>query len=237
MNLLLLSNSSSEAGYLVHALPWIQALNACRPQTTAGNAVFLPYAGVTREWDDYAELVGQALAPAGITVSSLHRADDPLQAVSQAALIIVGGGNTFNLLAHVRRLGLLGLINQRVRSGAAGYLGWSAGANLACPTIRTTNDMPIVDPGGLDALDLVPFQINAHYTNAHPAGHRGETRDQRLAEFCRLSPSTTVVGLREGTGLGVCGKAVNLLGSVDAVLMRGDAPTVRIKPGTVLELA
>ena len=230
MNLLLLSNSSSDAGYLVHALPWIRTL----AQAASGNkAVFLPYAGVTRTWDEYADLVETALAPTGLVIRSLHREADPLAALDQADLIVVGGGNTFNLLGHVRALRLLDPIAQRVRAGRAAYLGWSAGANLACPTIRTTNDMPIVDPGGFDALGLVPFQINAHYTNAHPAGHRGETRDQRLAEFCLLSPGTPVLGLREGTGLAIEGNAMTLVGEADAVLLNGDAPARRVSPGRV----
>ena len=91
--------------------------------------------------------------------------------------------------------GLLGVMRARVREGKARYLGWSAGANLACPTIKTTNDMPIVDPGGLKALGLVRFQINPHYVNATFAGHHGETRDERLAEFARANPGLPVIGL------------------------------------------
>ncbi|VFR34387.1 Alpha-aspartyl dipeptidase Peptidase E [plant metagenome] len=230
MNLLLLSNSSSDAGYLTHALPWISDLAAGLPE---GPALFLPYAGVTRSWDDYADLVAGALAPAGIAVQSLHREADAAAAVARAALFIVGGGNTFQLLAQVRQLGVLTQIARRVRSGQARYLGWSAGANLACPTIRTTNDMPIVDPGGLDALNLVPFQINAHYTEAHPPGHRGETRRQRLAEFCRVDPVTPVVGLPEGTGLHVLDTRVAVLGGQPAVLLQGDAPLRELAADTL----
>ncbi|VFR22026.1 Alpha-aspartyl dipeptidase Peptidase E [plant metagenome] len=230
MNLLLLSNSSSDAGYLTHALPWISDLAAGLPE---GPALFLPYAGVTRSWDDYADLVAGALAPAGIAVQSLHREADAAAAVARAALFIVGGGNTFQLLAQVRQLGVLPQIARRVRSGQARYLGWSAGANLACPTIRTTNDMPIVDPGGLDALNLVPFQINAHYTEAHPPGHRGETRRQRLAEFCRVDPVTPVVGLPEGTGLHVLDTRVAVLGGQPAVLLQGDAPLRELTADTL----
>lgn len=230
MNLLLLSNSSSDAGYLTHALPWISDLAAGLPD---GPALFLPYAGVTRSWDDYADLVSGALAPAGIAVQSLHREADPAAAVGRAALFIVGGGNTFQLLAQVRQLGVLTQLAGRVRSGQARYLGWSAGANLACPTIRTTNDMPIVDPGGLDALNLVPFQINAHYTEAHPPGHRGETRRQRLAEFCRVDPVTPVVGLPEGTGLRVADTRVTVLGDQPAVLLQGDAPLRELTADTL----
>src|SRR5690606_19004047 len=132
---------------LVHALPAIDALSATlSPQA---RAVFVPYAGVTRDWDDYAVLVREALAGAGLDLQSLHTAADPAAALQAADLIIVGGGNTFNLLSQLRRRGLLDPMRQRVRAGAA-YLGWSAGCNLACPTICTTNDMPIADPGGFD---------------------------------------------------------------------------------------
>ncbi len=49
MNLLLLSNSRRPDGrYLVHALDAIAALAAGRRR-----ALFLPFAGVTVDWDDY----------------------------------------------------------------------------------------------------------------------------------------------------------------------------------------
>ena len=101
------------------------------------------------------------------------------RSAENAEIVIVGGGNTFQLLKQCRERGLLAPITDVVKRGAL-YIGWSAGANLACPTIRTTNDMPIVDPQGFDALNLFPLQINPHFTNALPEGHKGETREQRI---------------------------------------------------------
>jgi len=226
MNLLLLSNSSSDAGYLTHALDWVRdwaalPTTASHGEADGGDALFIPFAGVTRGWDDYEALVAQALQPLGLRVQSVHRAADPLAAVQGARRIVVGGGNTFALLGHLRRQGLLAAMAERVRGGQASYLGWSAGSNIACPTIRTTNDMPITDPGGLDAMGLVPWQINAHYTEAHPPGHRGETRQERLQEFCVLNPDTRVLGLPEGTGLRLQGSARTLLGDAQARLFHG----------------
>ncbi|WP_454695244.1 dipeptidase PepE [Achromobacter aegrifaciens] len=230
MNLLLLSNSSSDAGYLVHALPDIRELIASLPQ--GASAVFVPYAGVTRDWDDYTALVASALADTGLNIQGLHRAEDPAAALEGAAVIIVGGGNTFNLLGQLRRLGLLEAVARRVRQGAA-YLGWSAGSNLACPSICTTNDMPITDPEGFDALGLLSFQINPHYTNAHPPGHRGETRAQRLAEFCTLNPQMPVLGLPEGSALRVRDGQVDLIGPHDAPLFIGREEPRVFRPGPV----
>lgn len=199
MNLLLLSNSTTDAGYLAHALPAITAWAGDRRRAT-----FVPFAGVTRDWDDYTSLVQAALAGTGIELTGLHRSADPVRSVRESQLILVGGGNTFHLLHHCRRRHLLAPMREAVLAGTP-YLGWSAGSNLACPTICTTNDMPIVDPGGLDALGLVDFQINPHYTNALPAGVRGETRNQRIAEFTRLNPAVPVLGLPEGNWLQVTG--------------------------------
>jgi len=229
MNLLLLSNSSSDAGYLTHALPWIRDWAAA--QAHDGEALLVPFAGVTRGWDDYETLVADALAPLGLKVRSVHRQADPMAAVNAARLILVGGGNTFALLGHMRSRGLLGAIAERVRSGGAAYLGWSAGSNVACPTIHTTNDMPVADPGGLDAMGLVPFQINAHYTDMHPPGHRGETRQQRLREFTVLHPGTAVLGLPEGCGLRLDGTQASLLGDVPSRLFLGDREPALLNAG------
>ncbi|AZY50852.1 dipeptidase PepE [Bordetella avium] len=231
MNALLLSNSSSDAGYLTHAQPWLAEFTTML--TGDGPALFVPFAGVGRSWDDYTQQVADALLPAGIAIRGLHHEADPACALAEARLIIVGGGNTFHLLRELRRRGLLSLIAERVRAGQAGYVGWSAGANIAGPTLCTTNDMPIVDPGGFDALGLVPFQINPHYTKAHPAGHRGETRDQRLAEFCAVQPERQVVALPEGDALRVDGRGLALLGVHDAYLFQGASAPRVLTPGRI----
>jgi len=217
MDLLLLSNSTSDDGYLVHATGAIAELADGRTE-----ALFVPYAGVTRDWDGYTAQVREAFAPLGIAVRGLHDEADTLAAVNAATLIVVGGGNTFRLLQVLRQQGLLAPMAARVRGGAARYIGWSAGSNLATPSIRTTNDMPVVDPGGLDALGLVPFQLNPHYYNLVVPGFRGETRDQRLAEFTALAPETPVLGLPEGNWLRVSGGRQALHGPHAARWFLGD---------------
>lgn len=227
MRLLLLSNSSNWGEpYLAHARPHIaRALDHRR------RVLFIPYAAVRSSFDDYVAAVSRALAPAGIAVDAVHRARDPVRAVERASAIVVGGGNTFCLLQRLYERELLAPIRARIAAGAT-YVGWSAGSNVACPTIRTTNDMPIVEPPSLAALGLVGFQINPHYTDASPPRHRGETRAERLQEFCLANPSVTVIGLREGSALRVDGEAIELIGSRRARLFRGDA-TRELRPGPV----
>ena len=225
MNLLLLSNSMTDAGYLTHALPALTEIGS-----GAREAAFVPYAGVTIGWDSYEEKVQEALAPIGLRISSVHRANDPAQTVRDAALVLVGGGNTFNLLAHCRRTGVLAALRERVRAGKP-YAGWSAGALLACPTIRTTNDMPIADPDGLDAIGAVAFQINAHYTSQVLPGHRGETRDQRLAEFLQLNPAMPVLALPEGDWLRLKGTQIALGGPHPAYWLRHNHERVTLRAG------
>ena len=229
MELLLFSNSTSDRGYLVDALFEIEPF-----ARGVREATFVPYAGVTISWDAYETRVAKALAPAGLRVRSVHDAPDPASMVRDAELLIVGGGNTFNLLHHCRRTGVLASLGEQVRSGIR-YIGWSAGANLACPTIRTTNDMPVIDPQGFDALGLVPFQINAHFTDVIPAGHRGETRSERLAEFTALNPSLPVLALPEGSWVRVDGTTMTLGGERGALwIVQGrEAQTILAGPLTV----
>jgi dipeptidase E len=221
MRLLLLSNSRTEGrAYLEHASGWLRDFLPKKVR----HALFVPHAAVARTHYDYVELVRPAFAALGIDLVGLHRAHDPVAAVRGAEAIVIGGGNTWNLLRELRQHRLLPAIRARVLAGVP-YVGWSAGANVACPTLMTTNDMPICDPGGFDALALVPFQINPHYLDGSPPGFKGETREERLREFGTLHPGVWVAGLREGTALRVEGASVRLLGEPGCRLFRGaDAP-------------
>lgn len=219
--LLLLSSSSVQgAGYLEHYEGEIMDFLGAR----VGRVLFVPFAGVTVSFDEYAAVVRARFRDMGYEMDSVHEHADALDAVRRAEAIVVGGGNTFHLLRGLYESGLVEGIRERVQSGVP-YVGWSAGSNVACPTIRTTNDMPIVEPLSLDAINLVPFQINPHYTNALPEGHKGETRDQRIAEFLEVNRDVYVVGLREGSTLRVEGGAISLRGGRQArVFKYGEEP-------------
>ena len=223
MDLLLFSNSMLPgATYLEYARPVIKRALQQRRKT-----VFVPFAGVTSDWDAYTDKVSAALAELQLEITGIHRLDDPAAAMAAADIVMVGGGNTFNLLKECRARGLLDPIRQAVGRGAL-YIGWSAGANLACPTIRTTNDMPIVDPGGLDALNLVPLQINPHFTNALPQGHQGETREQRIRELLAVEPSLKVIGLPEGNWIEVGNGKARLGGPNPTLLFKANQPAVTL---------
>jgi dipeptidase E len=208
MRLLLISNSTNPGEpYLDYPKTHIRDFLGKTPQ----HCLFIPYAGVTISFDDYEARVKERFSEVGHTVSSIHHSTDPVKSVREAAVIVVGGGNTFQLIKLVREYGLPGPIREKVLSGTP-YVGWSAGSNLACPTIRTTNDMPIVEPEAFQALNLVPFQINPHYTDLHPEGHGGETREDRIMEYLVANPGDTVLGLREGCIFKVEGEQMSLIG-------------------------
>ncbi|MDW8311437.1 MAG: dipeptidase PepE [Burkholderiales bacterium] len=230
--MLLLSNSRMPGrGYLEHALEAIAA--------TLGGArrlVLIPYASVTTDWDSVAKAVRMALQPVlreGATVSSIHHAKRPVEALREAEAVLVNGGNTFHLLHHLRRKALIVPLRMAILAGLP-YVGWSAGANICAPSIRTTNDMPIIDPGGFDALGVIDFQINPHYTNAVPEGWMGETRDQRLQEFVTLNPSLSVLALPEGDWLTVKGDEARLHGPYPARWFAAGAQPADVAPGASL---
>jgi dipeptidase E len=228
--LLLVSNSRNfGGGYMEHAEPWIR-----RFFEGTRRAAFVPYAGVTLDWDEYAGMVSERFGLMGIEVQSVHKATHPVQEIEAAEAVLVGGGNTFHLMKHLYDTGLVWAIRDRVRAGAP-YMGWSAGSNVACPTIKTTNDMPIVEPARFDAMRLVPFQINPHYTDAVIANHGGETRAQRLAEFTKSNPTTYVVGLREGSAVEVANRTTRLLGPHSARIFFSNREPVECAPGTSME--
>jgi len=203
--LLLLSNSRNPGGgWLDHVEPLIRdCIGAGRRKI-----LFVPFAAVTMTFDAYVAMAAKRFAKMGYVLTGAHRTTPA--SIGRFDAIVVGGGNTFNLLAETRARKWLGPIRSRVKAGVP-YIGWSAGANLACPTIRTTNDMPVVDPRGFEALGLVPFQVNPHYTEKKLKGHGGESRDDRLREFLKVNPGVAVLGIREGSLVKVEGPRATLL--------------------------
>ena len=208
MNLLLISNSTNAGeAYLKYPIAEIE-------KTLAGvtEVVFIPYAAVTFSYEEYERKVQERFDEIGIKVRSVHRALNKRNFVRHAQAIVIGGGNTFALLKKMQEEDLLDVIFRRVRAGVP-YVGWSAGSNVTCPTICTTNDMPIVEPQSFRAIGLVPFQINPHYLDANPAGHAGETREQRILEYLEANRSRYVVGLREGCMIRIKDENLELIGS------------------------
>lgn len=221
MKLLLLSNSTNMGEpYLFWPKREIKTFLGKQPVT----ALFIPYAAVSFGYDEYEAKVEKVFSALGHHVTSIHHAEDPAGAVEEAEAIVIGGGNTWHLVRQMHDLGLMEPIRRKVLEGTP-YVGWSAGANVACPTLQTTNDMPIVDPHGFDTLNLIPFQINPHYIDVHPVGFGGETREVRIKEFIELNPDIYVLGLRESTLLKLEDGRLQLIGSRTARLFKkGETP-------------
>jgi dipeptidase E len=201
-NMLLLSNSTmSGAPYL----GWCKdKIASYYKKFNVKKVLFIPYAGVNlvnesiyASYDAYINRVAGVFNEYGIEFYSIHKEADPVTAVKNAEAICVGGGNTFYLVYMLHENDLIEAIREKVLNGTP-YCGWSAGSNIACPALFTTNDMPIIEPASFKCLNLVPFQVNPHYLDTNPEGHGGETRQQRIEEFLAVNRNTTVVGLREG---------------------------------------
>lgn len=216
MRLLLISNSTN-AGEAYLDYPKYQIGDFLGSQ--ALNCLFIPYAGVTISFDDYEAKVQERFAEVGHSVTSIHHASDPLKAVEEAEAIIVGGGNTFQLIKMIQDNGLIEPVRKKIMTGTP-YVGWSAGSNVTCPSIRTTNDMPILEPDSFAAFNLLPFQINPHYTDKNPPGHAGETREDRIMEYLAANKDDTVLGLREGCMFLVEGASMKLIGERSVRLFR-----------------
>ena len=208
MRLLLISNSTNAGeAYLDHPKQQISEFLGTIPIT----ALFIPYAGVTISYDDYEKRVKERFNEINHDIQSIHHFTDPVNAVKEAKIIVIGGGNTFQLLKLLQDYQLIEPVRQKVLSGIP-FIGWSAGANVACPTISTTNDMPVIQPDSFNAFNLVPFQINPHYLDANPDGHAGETREMRIEEYIEVNRNIYVVGLREGSMLRIEKGNIQLLG-------------------------
>jgi len=210
MHLLLSSNSTLHGEtYMAFCK---EKINSFLAELKVQNVVFIPYAAVTFSYNEYEKKVIEGLDNTKITIKGIHHFDNPVKAIQEAEAIMVGGGNTWKLLSTIYENDLIEAIQEKVDNDIP-YIGWSAGSNLACPTIMTTNDMPIVEPISFRALELVPFQINAHYMDANPDGHNGETREQRLLEFVEANKEVYVAGLREGCIFEIHNEKITLIGN------------------------
>lgn len=182
------------------------------------SVVFIPYAAVGFSYKDYTDKVNQALSSYNIKVHNLDDFDDKIQALHEATAIFVGGGNTFHLLKLLQKFNLINAI-QKLVSNELTYVGWSAGSNIASPTICTTNDMPIVEPESFDSLGLVPFQINPHFTEELIPNHGGESRLQRLSEYLAANPKQKVLALPESSYLIQKNRQLNYFGQTNGKLI------------------
>lgn len=208
-NLLLISNSTNRGE---EYLGWCRDMirDFCN-ESGVKDVLFIPYAGVSMGYDNYETKVKSVFEGIGLNLHSIHREKDAVQAVRNAECIAVGGGNTFHLVYELYRNGIMEEISSRAKDGMA-YMGWSAGSNVAGPSLKTTNDMPIIEPESFDCMNLVPFQINPHYTDFFDPKHGGETRDDRLNEFIKVNPQMWVAGIREATALRLKEGRLSLIG-------------------------
>ena len=230
MNLLLLSNSTLPGeGLLEWAEPCIREFTA----NIKGRVAFIPYAAVTVSYEEYYIRVRDRFREWGIEVESVHHFKSPAGLIEKSEFIITGGGNTFHLLHELQEHKLLQLIRERVLHTAS-YLGWSAGANLACPGIMTTNDMPIIETQGLEALNLLPFQLNPHFTEKRIEGHGGESREDRIKEFLEIHKEKKVIGLREGSGLLLQDGKLTLKGKSTALIFERAKEAIEVKSSSDL---
>ena len=226
MNLLLISNSTNAGeAYLKYPINEI-----AKSLEGIDEVVFVPYAAVTFSYDEYEAKVQDRLNEIGVKVRSIHHAINKRNFIRHAKAIMIGGGNTFALLKKMQEEDLLDMIFHRVKAGVP-YIGWSAGSNVTCPTICTTNDMPIVQPESFRAIGLVSFQINPHYLDANPEGHAGETREQRIKEYLEANRSRYVVGLREGCMLRINDEGIELIGSRSMRIFKKGQETYEVQPG------
>ena len=238
MNLLLISNSTMAGEeYLFWPRTHIQKFLS---QSKVKKVCFVPFAGVSlsseslkKSYDVYTEKVKAVFNQLGYELVSVHQSKNPTALLQDAEAIVVGGGNTFHLVAALHKSGLMSVIREKVLAGTP-YIGWSAGSNVACPTLMTTNDMPIVEPESFQTLGLIPFQINPHYLDANPDGHGGETREQRINEFLIINPEVKVVGLREGCLLVLRDDELQFVGNKNLRLFQFGKIPIELKQGADL---
>ncbi len=198
------------------------------------NVAFVPYAAVDISYVEYTNKVNEVFQELGYTIKSTEDIQGPERVIEEADAIVIGGGNTFHLIHYMHERGIMDILRKKVENGTP-FIGWSAGSNVACPSIKTTNDMPVIQPVSFEGLSLIPFQINPHYTDGRIPNHNGESREERIKEFLELNPDFTVVGLKEGSIIRIEDDKVKLFGNKTLKVFRKDQPTLEYDPSTSLD--
>ncbi len=230
--LLLISNSTLHgSGYLDHCADEIMNfLNNHK------NVLFIPYArpgGISHE--EYTSIARKRFKDMDYELTGIDEVNDKKQAVESTDAIFIGGGNTFVLISKLYEHQLIGPIRNAVQNDTF-YIGTSAGSNVACQSVMTTNDMPIYYPPSFEALQLVPFNINPHYIDPDPGSkHMGETRDTRIKEF-HVYNETSVIGLREGAMIHCSNDTFMLKGTFGARLFRQNKKPIELEIGKEIHL-
>lgn len=233
MKHLLIASTSTIYGsaYLTYLLPEVTKL-----YIGVKEVLFIPYArpnGIS--YNDYTNIVRAAFDTINISIKGIHEFENATKAIENAKGIFVGGGNTFVLVDMLHKKNLMTQLKNTIEIGTP-YLGTSAGSNICGPTMQTTNDMPIVQPSTYETMNIIPFNINAHYLDPNTnSKHKGETREVRIQEF-HVFNDTSVLGLREGSWLEVKNNQIVLKGKLTARLFKKDKEAIEIEPYTNLNL-
>lgn len=230
--LLMSSSRCAQLGYLEHADAQFKALYG---DAKGLEVVLIPYAAVTTSYDAIEEKARPAFERAGQKLKSIHHFKNAKEAIENAQAIAIAGGNTFVLLKLMYENNLIQAIRDRVNAGAP-YVGWSAGGNVAGPSIRTTNDMPIAEPPSFEALNLIPFQTNPHFISGKMPGHNGESREDRINEFLTFNRQEEVISMPEGTALLCAGAQATVLGEQGMLWFRQSGKVDIIAPGKCFDL-
>ena len=228
MQLLLLSNSTIKGeSYLNWPKDYLAKF-----LTGVKTVIFIPYAGVTVSYEDYTNSVKDALSSLELEIIGIHSITNKKEELSKADCVMIGGGNTFSLLKKLQDENLIDPIKKAVLNNAK-YIGWSAGSNMACPTIKTTNDMPVEQPQSFSAIGLIDYQINPHFTNATIPNHGGESREMRLQEYLVKNPASKVIGLPEGMLIEINGEHSFLRGEGVSYLFQNGRDAIKLKSGSL----
>lgn len=195
--------------------------------------LFIPFARVLMDEDEYTKQIQDAFLSTKYKIKSISEGNGILDNIKHAKCILVGGGNTFNLLHTLYQYEVLNLLREKIISGTK-YISWSAGSNIVSPTIKTTNDMPIIEPVSLNSLNLIPYQINPHFIDSNN-GNIGESRENRIKEFMAINPDSKVLGLRNGSYLKIIDNKMTYLGTSQVRLYTSGGFS-EVNPDTVVEI-
>jgi dipeptidase E len=192
---------------------------------------YLPLASLyTERWHSVNENAFKGLGQLAEINAELMTQKEIEGILRDAALVYITGGNTFLLSHRLHVSGILPYLRKKIQNGLP-VVGVSAGMIVCGPNILTSRDMNTVGTSHFDGLNLIPFNLVAHYADD---GYGQSVYDDWLGDY-HFFHDNPVIMMCDDAYLRVDGKKISLMRG-EAYILHKDQEKERLHEGKLINI-